>query len=130
MVATKKKLNFYIFFMDQPVLILSLYGSYASADNIQICCDLAMQGILTGSDDSTGIIFADSGNCLRNTEEIAEKKSKNSESIDPLEPPAVLVRSMRDLQSCKNIKDYVYFYIQMEVIFILSFCTKYFLQFK
>ncbi|KAL3982575.1 Protein kinase domain family protein [Acanthocheilonema viteae] len=71
--------------------------------------------IATGNDDSTDIIFADCGNSLRSTEEIAGKRSRSSKLLDPLEPPAVLVRSMCDLQSCKNIKDYVYLYIQMEL---------------
>uniref|UniRef100_A0AAF5RTB9 PRKR-like endoplasmic reticulum kinase n=2 Tax=Wuchereria bancrofti TaxID=6293 RepID=A0AAF5RTB9_WUCBA len=71
--------------------------------------------VATGSDDSTGIIFAHCRNSLHSTEEIAKKTSRNSTSLDPLQPPAVLVTSMCDLQSCRNIKDYVYLYIQMEL---------------
>ncbi|VDK83282.1 unnamed protein product [Litomosoides sigmodontis] len=67
------------------------------------------------NDCSTSIIFADSGNCLPDTEQISDEKLKNNKSVDPLEPPAVLVRSTCDLQSCKNIKDCAYLYIQMEL---------------
>uniref|UniRef100_A0A0R3RLQ0 Protein kinase domain-containing protein n=1 Tax=Elaeophora elaphi TaxID=1147741 RepID=A0A0R3RLQ0_9BILA len=87
--------------------------SFCDNDNESVVHGIT--AIATGSDDSAGIIFAHYGNSLRNTEEIAEKKSSNGKSSDPLEPPAVLVTSMDDLQSCKNIKDYVYLYIQMEL---------------
>uniref|UniRef100_A0A8R1XVA9 Protein kinase domain-containing protein n=1 Tax=Onchocerca volvulus TaxID=6282 RepID=A0A8R1XVA9_ONCVO len=87
----------------------------SSFDNDSESIEHGITALATGSDDSAGIIFAHCGNCLRSTEELAEKKSKNSKLLDPLEPPAVLVTSMCDLQNCKNIKDYVYLYIQMEL---------------
>ncbi|CAG9531655.1 unnamed protein product [Cercopithifilaria johnstoni] len=89
--------------------------SDSSVDNDNEFVGHGITAIATGSAGSAGIIFADCGNSLRSTEEIAEKKSRNGKSLDPLEPPAVLVRSVCDLQSCKNIKDYVYLYIQMEL---------------
>uniref|UniRef100_A0A915PQ96 PRKR-like endoplasmic reticulum kinase n=1 Tax=Setaria digitata TaxID=48799 RepID=A0A915PQ96_9BILA len=80
---------------------------------------LGITAIPTGSDDSGGVIFAHYGNSLLTDEKVKER-SETNKSLDPLEPPAVLVTSMSDLQCCKNSKDYVYLYIQMEELTLHS----------
>ncbi|KAM3725691.1 Eukaryotic translation initiation factor 2-alpha kinase [Dirofilaria immitis] len=87
----------------------------SSFDNDSKSIEPEITALSTGSDDSASIIFAHCRNCLRSTEEIAENESGNKKLLDHLEPPAILVTSMCDLQNCKNIKDYVYLYIQMEL---------------
>uniref|UniRef100_A0A1I7V9C0 PRKR-like endoplasmic reticulum kinase n=1 Tax=Loa loa TaxID=7209 RepID=A0A1I7V9C0_LOALO len=87
----------------------------SSLDNDNESIGHRITAVTTGSVDSAGIMFAHYGNSLRSIEEIAEKDLRSSTSLDPLQPPVVLVTSIRDLQNCKNIKDYVYLYIQMEL---------------
>ncbi|VDK47325.1 unnamed protein product [Anisakis simplex] len=83
-----------------------------SSDNNDALSICQNRGVNTESSD---VVF-ENETCSKEDQAVGHsRKSLSSNSSGALEPPAVLVASETDLHTCKKTKDFVYFYIQMEL---------------